>query len=64
MQAAVPVHGGDTADSLAARVLQAEHRIYPLALRWAGEGRLRVEGQRVVVDGAEDETAALLNPLR
>ena len=64
VQAAVPVHGGDTADSLAARVLQAEHRIYPLALRWAGEGRLRVEGQRVVVDGAEDETAALLNPLR
>ncbi|MFC3226640.1 phosphoribosylglycinamide formyltransferase [Marinibaculum pumilum] len=64
VQAAVPVHGGDTAESLAARVLQAEHRIYPLALRWAGEGRLRVEGQRVIVDGAADETASLLNPVR
>lgn len=62
VQAAVPVLAGDSPDSLAARVLQAEHRIYPLALRWAGEGRLRVEGQRVLIDGVADQTGALLNP--
>jgi phosphoribosylglycinamide formyltransferase-1 len=43
-QAAVPVHPGDTPESLAARVLEVEHRLYPLAVRWFVEGRLRVEG--------------------
>lgn len=62
VQAAVPVLAGDSADSLAARVLQAEHRIYPLALRWAAEGRLKIEGQRVLVAGAEDRDGALINP--
>ncbi|MGB9365567.1 MAG: phosphoribosylglycinamide formyltransferase [Xanthobacteraceae bacterium] len=38
-QASVPVLAGDTADSLAARVLEAEHRIYPLALKRVAEGR-------------------------
>ncbi len=62
VQAAVPVRPDDTPEALAARVLQAEHRIYPLALRWAGEGRLRVDGQRVVIDGATAGEEALLNP--
>lgn len=39
-QAAVPVLAGDTEESLAARVLQAEHRIYPQAVRWFLEGRV------------------------
>jgi phosphoribosylglycinamide formyltransferase-1 len=47
IQAAVPVVPGDTEDSLAARVLEREHVIYPRALRWLLDGRLRVEGQRV-----------------
>lgn len=52
IQAVVPVLPGDDEDSLAARVLAREHRIYPQALRWFVEGRLRLEGQRVrVVDG-------------
>ncbi|MCC6735693.1 MAG: phosphoribosylglycinamide formyltransferase [Bauldia sp.] len=50
VQAAVPVRGGDTVDALAARVLTAEHRIYPLALRLVASGRARVEGTRVVMD--------------
>ncbi len=51
-QAVVPVHEGDTPQTLAERVLVAEHRLYPLALRWAVEGRLRIDGQRVVqLDG-------------
>lgn len=40
VQAAVPVHADDTPESLAARVLAQEHRIYPLAIRWFAEGRL------------------------
>ena len=40
IQAAVPVVPGDTEESLAARVLEAEHRIYPQAVRWFLEGRI------------------------
>jgi phosphoribosylglycinamide formyltransferase 1 len=51
VQAAVKVLPGDTADSLAARVLVAEHQAYPLALRLCAEGRARVVGDRVEIDG-------------
>lgn len=49
LQAAVPVLDDDTAESLAARILEEEHRIYPLALQLLAEDRVRVEGRRVVV---------------
>lgn len=62
VQAAVPVLADDDAARLAARVLEAEHRIYPLALRWAGEGRLQVRGQRVHVRDAGGPAGTLLNP--
>lgn len=52
IQAVVPVLPGDDEDRLAARVLAREHRIYPQAIRWFVEGRLRLEGQRVVVADA------------
>lgn len=45
-QAAVPVLDGDDPDRLAERVLAAEHRLYPMAVRWLVEGRILVEGQR------------------
>ncbi|MSQ54585.1 MAG: phosphoribosylglycinamide formyltransferase [Betaproteobacteria bacterium] len=51
-QAAVPVHAGDTAHTLAARVLREEHRIYPQAVRWFLEGRLAVHGNCVEIAGA------------
>jgi phosphoribosylglycinamide formyltransferase-1 len=47
----VPVLPGDDAEALAARVLAQEHRIYPLAIRWFAEGRLRLNGGRVWLDG-------------
>ena len=47
-QAAVPVLIGDTAEALAARVLKAEHHLYPLALRMVAEGKARMEGGRTV----------------
>jgi phosphoribosylglycinamide formyltransferase-1 len=50
-QEAVPVRSDDTAESLTARILEAEHRIYPRAVRLLLEGRCRVEGRRVVVEG-------------
>ena len=47
-QAAIPVLAGDTPDSLAARVLEAEHRLYPHALRIVASGAVHVEGEHVV----------------
>jgi phosphoribosylglycinamide formyltransferase-1 len=62
VQAAVPVHDGDSADALAARVLAAEHRIYPLALKLLAEGRLRVEGNRCRVMGCRNGDGLLIAP--
>jgi phosphoribosylglycinamide formyltransferase 1 len=63
VQAAVPVLAGDDAEQLAARVLAAEHRAYPLALRLIGEGKLRVIGERVEVLGAGGAPLpSLINP--
>jgi phosphoribosylglycinamide formyltransferase-1 len=59
IQAAVPVHPRDTAASLAARVLEQEHRIYPRAVRWFLEGRLVIENGTVRVKG---DDAQLLFP--
>ena len=54
VQAVVPVHPHDDADSLAARVLDAEHRCYPMALELVASGRARVIDERVMIDGATD----------
>lgn len=47
LQAAVPVAPDDTEESLAARILLEEHRIYPEAVRLFAEGRLEIRGRRV-----------------
>jgi phosphoribosylglycinamide formyltransferase-1 len=52
VQASVPVLAGDTAATLAARVLDEEHRIFPLAVKWFLDGRLTVRDGRVLLDGA------------
>jgi phosphoribosylglycinamide formyltransferase-1 len=61
-QAAVPVLPGDTEASLAARVLDQEHRLYPAALGWLAAGLVQVEGDiaRIAAPGAD---GALANPL-
>jgi phosphoribosylglycinamide formyltransferase-1 len=61
-QAAVPVRDDDTAETLAARVLAAEHRIYPLALRLIAEGRVRIVGGRCLTDGQRAVGDALIVP--
>jgi phosphoribosylglycinamide formyltransferase 1 len=53
IQAAVPVRGDDSAATLAARVLQQEHVIYPRAARWFLDGRLAIEDGRVRVKGGD-----------
>ena len=63
IQGAVPVAPGDTEESLAARVLEVEHRIYPLAVRWFVEGRIEFDGSgRVQVRGAGAGTEQLVAP--
>lgn len=62
VQAAVPVLPGDDEARLAARVLEAEHRAYPLALGLVASGQARVVGDAVAVEGTAFPTAGLLNP--
>jgi len=61
-QAAVPVLSGDTANSLAERVLGVEHRIYPFALRMVADGTVRVSGERVVFAGRDAGSEPLFSP--
>lgn len=61
-QAAVPVCAEDDASILAARVLKEEHRIYPEAVRWFAEGRLKVVGQRVLLTDEPAVSNALIVP--
>lgn len=63
VQAAVPVLTDDDSHSLADRVLAAEHRIYPLAVKLIAEGRVRVADERVHIEGhTPDAATVLLNP--
>ncbi len=61
-QAAVPVHADDEEERLSARILEAEHRLYPMAVRLFAEGRLRIAGNAVAIAGAAASGAALFNP--
>ncbi|MEP7067746.1 MAG: phosphoribosylglycinamide formyltransferase [Usitatibacter sp.] len=63
IQGAVPVLAGDDEESLAARVLAVEHRIYPQALRWFAEGRIEFnEGDVVRVRGADVSSECMISP--
>lgn len=63
VQAAVPVFQDDDEASLSARVLEQEHRIFPLAVRWFAEGRLHLrEDATVYVDGAAEVASSLIYP--
>lgn len=61
-QAAVPVLPGDTADSLGARVLAAEHRLYPHALRLVASGAARVVGEAIAGEAPATAPATLFSP--
>jgi phosphoribosylglycinamide formyltransferase-1 len=63
IQAAVPIHEADTPETLAARILEQEHRIYPRAVQLYAEGKLRVDGRRVIVVEPEDSRGGFGNPV-
>ncbi len=56
MQAAVPVQPADDAETLASRVLRAEHQCYPQAIRLIAEGRVRLDGDRALIDSGSAPT--------
>lgn len=62
IQAAVPVSPEDTEETLSARILKLEHRIFPEAIRLYAEGRLRVEGRKVKIAGYALRDEYLTNP--
>ncbi len=63
IQAVVPVFPDDTEASLSARILKQEHLIYPRAVQLYSEGRLRVVGRTVLVDGSgKKEDQVLIHP--
>jgi phosphoribosylglycinamide formyltransferase-1 len=61
-QAIVPVLAGDTADTLAARILRQEHRLYPQVVRWFAEGRITLGNGRAEVAGVPQGATLLFSP--
>jgi phosphoribosylglycinamide formyltransferase-1 len=62
-QAVVPVLNDDTEDSLSARILKQEHKVFSRAIQLYAEGRLTVKGRRVVISNPEDKSGEfLINP--
>lgn len=59
-QGAVPVREDDTPEQLSARILQMEHRVYPMVLRWLGEGRIQLQGRTAVVALRDKERRCLM----
>jgi phosphoribosylglycinamide formyltransferase-1 len=62
LQAAVPILDDDTPDTLAARILEQEHKIYPRAVQLFAEGRLQVEGRRVFIEDGKPDGEAVISP--
>ena len=62
IQAVAPVLNDDTEETLSARILKEEHRIYPYAIKLFAEGRLEVKGRRVIVKDHPRAEGALENP--
>jgi len=63
IQAAVPVYADDTEESLSERILKQEHKIFPLAIKLFAEGRLSVEGRKVIIRASREDTVIVNPPL-
>lgn len=61
-QAAVAVRPDDTPESLAARILDAEHQLYPTALRLVSEGTVKLEGDRAIMSDGVYQPGTLFSP--
>ena len=62
LQAAVPILDDDSPETLAARILEQEHKVYPRAVQLFAEGRLRVEGRRVFIQQGKPVGDAVISP--
>ena len=62
VQAAVPIAEDDTPESLSKRILQQEHRIYPLAVRLIADGNVRIADHKVTVINSDLPQDVLINP--
>ncbi len=62
VQAAVPIQADDDKDSLAARIQEQEHRIYPQAIQWFAEGRIKIDGRQVIITAADSCPQVQINP--
>lgn len=62
LQAAVPILDDDSPETLAARILVQEHKLYPRAVQLFAEGRLRVDGRRVFVEQGQPVGEAVIGP--
>ncbi len=62
VQAAVPVLDGDDEATLAQRVLEQEHQVYPLAVRWFAEDRLKLVDGHVIFEAEQDPVGTLISP--
>lgn len=63
LQAAVPILDDDSPETLAARILVQEHKLYPRAVQLFAEGRLRVEGRRVLIGQGKPVGEAVIGPM-
>ncbi len=62
VQAVVPVFADDTEETLAARILEQEHKIYPQAIQWFAEGRVKTTKRQVQILNCKNVEKALINP--
>lgn len=63
VQAAVPAYHDDTEDTLSERILKQEHRVFPYAIKLFTEGRIAVEGRKVIVTGDREDSIQINPPL-
>lgn len=61
-QAIVPIFTADSEDTLAARILEQEHVIYPQVIQWFAEGRVKIEGRQVQISNSTIIESVLINP--
>ncbi|MEA3361774.1 MAG: phosphoribosylglycinamide formyltransferase [Thermodesulfobacteriota bacterium] len=61
-QAVVPILTNDTEETLAARILEQEHKIYPQVIQWFAEGRVKITKRKVEIDNCKNLEAVLINP--
>jgi len=62
VQSAVPVYEDDTEESLSERILKQEHKIFPMAIKLFSEGRIAVEGRKVIINWQREDKSVLTNP--